>query len=49
MVTFKVKFRVNRDEILAALSGNNAGRAPSLRVIPWHLPHNWGKNHWSEL
>jgi hypothetical protein len=37
---FKVKCRVNRDDILAALSGNNAGRAPSLPVIPWHLPHN---------
>jgi hypothetical protein len=22
----------------------SAGRAPSLRVIPWHLPYNWGKN-----
>jgi len=22
----------------------NAGRAPSLRVIPWHLPYNWGKS-----
>jgi len=21
----------------------SAGRAPSLRVIPWHLPYNWGK------
>ena len=21
------------------------GRAPSLRVIPWHLPYNWGKKH----
>jgi len=21
-----------------------AGRAPSLRVIPWHLPYNWGKS-----
>jgi hypothetical protein len=23
--------------------GNSAGRAPSLRVIPWHLPYNWGR------
>jgi len=24
----------------------SGGRAPSLRVIPWHLhlPYNWGKN-----
>jgi hypothetical protein len=22
----------------------SAGRAPSLRVIPWHLPYNWGKS-----
>jgi hypothetical protein len=21
----------------------SSGRAPSLRVIPWHLPYNWGK------
>jgi len=23
--------------------GKCAGRAPSLLVIPWHLPYNWGK------
>jgi hypothetical protein len=23
---------------------NSAGRAPSLRVIPWNLPYNCGKN-----
>jgi len=22
----------------------SADRAPSLRVIPWHLPYNWGKS-----
>jgi hypothetical protein len=22
----------------------SAGRALSLRVIPWHLPYNWGKS-----
>jgi len=22
----------------------SAGRAPSLRVLPWHLPYNWGKS-----
>jgi hypothetical protein len=22
----------------------SAGRAPSWRVIPWHLPYNWGKS-----
>jgi hypothetical protein len=20
------------------------GRAPSLRILPWHLPYNWGKS-----
>jgi hypothetical protein len=25
------------------LTGKNAVRAPSLRVITWHLPYNWGK------
>jgi len=24
----------------------NASRALSLRVLPWHLPYNWGK--WTE-
>jgi len=23
----------------------SAGRAPSLRVLPWHLSYNWGKMH----
>jgi len=23
---------------------NNVGRAPSLRVLPWHLPYNWWKS-----
>jgi len=26
------------------LTGKSAGRAPSLRVLPWHLPRNWGKS-----
>ena len=25
-------------------NSESAGRAPSLRVIPWHLPYNWGKS-----
>ena len=25
----------------------SAGRAPSLRVIPWHLPYNWGKSYFN--
>jgi len=24
--------------------GRSAGRAPSLRVLPWHLPYNWWKS-----
>ena len=27
-------------------NGKSAGRAPSVRGIPWHLPYNWGKKHW---
>jgi hypothetical protein len=23
----------------------SAGRAPFWRVLPWHLPYNWGKKH----
>jgi hypothetical protein len=30
---------------LAALRGKSADRAPSSRVLPWHLPDNWGKKH----
>jgi len=26
------------------LIGEGVGRAPSLRVIPWHLPYNWSKS-----
>jgi len=26
------------------LIGKNAVRAPSLRVILWNLPYNWGKS-----
>ena len=26
------------------ISWKTAGRAPSLRVLPWHLPYNWGKS-----
>jgi len=26
------------------LTGKSAGRAPSVQVIPWHLPYNWGKS-----
>jgi len=22
----------------------SADRAPSLRVLPWHLPYSWGKS-----
>ena len=22
----------------------SAGRAPSLRILPWYLPYNWGKS-----
>ena len=25
-------------------NSGSAGRAPSLRVIPWHLAYNWGKS-----
>jgi len=26
------------------LIGKSAGHAPSLWVIPWYLPYNWGKS-----
>jgi len=26
------------------LMWKSAGRAFSLRVLPWHLPYNWGKS-----
>jgi len=28
----------------SSLIRKSAGRAPPLRVIPWHLPYNWGKS-----
>ena len=27
-----------------SLNGKSVDRAPSLRIIPWHLPYNWGKS-----
>ena len=27
----------------SSLIRKSAGRAPSLRGIPWHLPYNWGE------
>jgi hypothetical protein len=35
--------------LFLALPGKNAGRALSLRVIPWHLPNNWGEKHGKNL
>jgi uncharacterized integral membrane protein len=29
-----------RNNTINNLIGKNAGRAPSLRVMPWHLPYN---------
>ena len=36
------KLNMHNNKILTNLW--SAGRAPSLRVIPWHLPYNWGKS-----
>ena len=33
-----------RHTIYREYNSGSAGRAPSLRVIPWHLPYNWGKS-----
>jgi hypothetical protein len=35
------KLKIHNHKKLTNLGG--AGRAPSLRVIPWHLPYNRGK------
>jgi hypothetical protein len=40
----KLKLTMNWPRKNYRLTGNSAGRAPFLRVIPWHLPYNWGKN-----
>jgi len=32
------------EPIVVKLIRKSAGRALSLRVIPWHLPYNWGKS-----
>jgi len=34
----------NNNNTINHLIWKSAGRAPSLRVIPWHLPYNWGKS-----
>ena len=34
----------NNNNTVNNLIGNSAGRAPSLKVLPWHLPYNWGKS-----
>ena len=36
------KLNTHNNKILTSLW--SAGRAPSLGVIPWHLPYNWGKS-----
>jgi hypothetical protein len=36
------KLNVHNNKQLTNLG--SAGRAPSLRVIPWHLPYEWGKS-----
>ena len=35
---------INNKNTTNNLIGKIAARAPSLWVIPWHLPYNWGKN-----
>ena len=39
MVMFTVNAILNAVKFIG-LRVNSAGRAPSLRVIPWHLPYN---------
>jgi hypothetical protein len=34
----------NKNNTTNNLTGKSGGRARSLRVIPWHLPYNWGKS-----
>ena len=33
----------NKNNTINNIIGKSAGRAPSLRTIPWHLPYNWRK------
>ena len=34
----------NKNNTINNLIGKGAGRTPSLRDLPWHLPNNWGKS-----
>jgi hypothetical protein len=34
----------NKNDTINNLIRKSVGRAPSLRVTPWHLPYNWGKS-----
>ena len=34
----------SKNNTINNLIGKSAGRALFLRLIPWHLPYNWGKS-----
>ena len=48
MVMFEVKVILITAKF-SRLTWQSARHAPSLLVIPWHLPYNWGKNREKKL
>ena len=42
--TNSTKNNTNNNRTTQHVMWKSAGRAPSLRVLPWHLPYNWGKS-----
>jgi len=36
--------QITREQHRKQIIWKSAGRAQSLRVLPWHLPYNWGKS-----
>ena len=44
VVQYTISHKQDLEQHIQHQIGNSARRASSLRVIPWHLPHNWGKS-----
>jgi len=38
------RYKTNSKKKNTKILEGGDGRAPSLQVIPWHLPYNWGKS-----
>jgi len=41
--TIHIAKQITTEQHKYKLIWKGVSRAPSLRVLPWHLPYNWGK------